>query len=76
MNSPQFSLNSLLAGSRKQQLMSLAPHFQGVKRELQEACETARNRGQDAHVAQLAAETKASILEGRVNECAQMVRML
>lgn len=48
--------------------------LQGSKRELQEACESARNRGQDAHVAQLAAETKASILEGRVKECERTVR--
>ncbi|CAM9429850.1 unnamed protein product, partial [Ectocarpus fasciculatus] len=45
-----------------------------VKRELQKACETARDRGHDAHVAQLAAEAKASILERRVNECEQMAQ--
>lgn len=47
---------------------------QAIKRELQEVCDAARNRGQDAHVAQLAAETKASIVEQRVKECEQNVR--
>lgn len=49
-------------------------HLQRLKQELQETCETARNRGQDAHVAQLAAEVKASILEGRVKQCEKAVR--
>ncbi|CAM9227370.1 unnamed protein product, partial [Hapterophycus canaliculatus] len=45
-----------------------------LKQELQEACETARNRGQDAHVAQLAAEVKASILDGRIKQCEDMAQ--
>ena len=48
--------------------------LQGVQRELKEACKNARDRGQDAHVAQLAAEAKVSILERRVEECEQRVR--
>ncbi|CAM9110579.1 unnamed protein product, partial [Ectocarpus sp. 4 AP-2014] len=45
-----------------------------LKRELQKACGTARDRGQDANVEQLAAEAEASILERRVKECEQIAQ--
>lgn len=42
-------------------------------RELKEACGIAQDRAQDAHVAQLAAEAKVSILERRIGECENTV---
>lgn len=64
----------LLPGGRILTLSFLGFLLQAVQRELKEACENARDRGQDAHVAQLAAEAKVSILERRVEECEQRVR--
>ncbi|CAM9329480.1 unnamed protein product, partial [Scytosiphon promiscuus] len=45
-----------------------------LKQELQEACEIARNRGQNAYVEQLAAEAKASILEGQIKQREHMAQ--
>ncbi|CAM9280340.1 unnamed protein product [Ectocarpus sp. 13 AM-2016] len=58
-----------LVDNRLEETKASGPKKGELKRELQKACETARDRGQDSHVAQLAAEAKASFLERRVNEC-------
>ncbi|CAM9710494.1 unnamed protein product [Ectocarpus sp. 12 AP-2014] len=58
-----------LVDNRLEETKASGPKNGELKQELQIACETARDRGQDSHVAQLAAEAKASILERRVNEC-------
>ncbi|CAN0304714.1 unnamed protein product [Ectocarpus sp. 12 AP-2014] len=58
-----------LVDNRLEETEASGPKNGELKRELQKACETARDRGQDSHVAQLGAEAKASILERRVNEC-------
>lgn len=68
------SLYRVVSNGRVQTLTLLGLLIQGVQLELKEACENARDRGQDAHVAQLAAEAKVSILERRVEECEQRVR--